>query len=105
VSAIWDGDTGTVTITCTKDGAPVNLTGATLTIITKAKEGGAVVNLAEVPASSNLANGVVAANGQPLGVGTYELVVRAVAGGITATYPSADKMPEVLFVRANLDAA
>jgi bifunctional ADP-heptose synthase (sugar kinase/adenylyltransferase) len=104
VSAIWDGDTGHVTITATKDGAAVNLTGATVTVITRHKDTKAVTNLSEVSASSNRAAGVVVADGGPLGVGTYELVMRAVAGGITATYPSADKQPETLFVVADLDA-
>jgi bifunctional ADP-heptose synthase (sugar kinase/adenylyltransferase) len=104
VSAIYDGDTGHVTITATKNGAAVNLTGATVTVITRHKDTKAVTNLSEVSASSNRAAGVVIADGGPLTVGTYELVMRAVAGGITATYPSADKQPETLFVVADLDA-
>lgn len=104
MSAIWDGDTGHVTITAEKAGAAVNLTGATVTVIAKHKDTKAVATLAEVPASSDRPNGVVVANAAPLAVGTYELVLRAVAGGITATYPSADKQPETLFVVADLDA-
>jgi len=104
VSAIWDADTGHATITATKNGAAVNLTGATVTIIAKMKDTGTVTTLAEVPAESVRANGVVVADAGPLTVGTYEVVLRAVAGGVTATYPSADKRPEVLFVRADLDA-
>lgn len=104
MSAIYDGDTGHVTIAATKDGVAVNLTGATVTVITRHKDTKAVTNLSEVSASSNRANGVVVADGGPLTVGTYDLVMRAVAGGITATYPSADKQPEVLFVVADLDA-
>jgi hypothetical protein len=104
VSAIWDGDTGHVTLKATKDGAPVNLSGATITIITRNADTGAVLTLDEVPTESNLPDGVVAADGGPLQPGTYALVVRAVANGITATYPSADKKPESLTVVADLDA-
>lgn len=104
MSAIWDADTGHATITASKNGAAVNLTGATVTVIARHKDTKAVTELDEVTASSVRADGVVVADAGPLGVGTYELVMRAVAGGITATYPSADKQPETLFVVADLDA-
>lgn len=104
MSAIWDGDTGHVTITCTKDGGPVNLTGAGITTIARHRDTGVATTLTEVTASSVRANGVIVADAGPLTVATYDLVVRAVAGGITATYPSADKQPEFIAVRAALDA-
>lgn len=103
MSAIYDADTGHVTITATKNGAAVNLTGATLTIITRRTDG-VVTLLDEVSASSVRADGVVVADGGPLDPGTYDLVLRAAAGGVTTTYPSADKPPEVLWVVADLDA-
>lgn len=106
MSAIWDGDTGHVTITCTKNGAPVNLSATTTrTIIARNVETAVVTTLAEVTASSNLAGGVIVANAEPLVVGTYALVVRCVDAMTTATYPSADQETEVLVVRAKLDAA
>ena len=105
MSAVWNGDTGHITITVTKDGAAVNLTGATLTIITRNSETAAVTTLSEVSASSNLAQGIVVANAGPLNIGTYIVAVRAVAGGITATYPSADQQDETIWVRKDLDAA
>lgn len=106
MSAIWDGDTGHVTITATKDkdGAPVNLTGATVTIIARHRDTKAATTLDEVAASSDRASGVVVADAGALAVGTYDVVVRAVAGGVTATYPSADRPPEIITVRADLDA-
>jgi hypothetical protein len=104
VSAIWDGDTGHVTITATKNGAPVNLTGAECTVIARRTDGGAAITLAEVPAASDRGAGVVVADASPLEVGTYVAVVRAVANGITATYPSADQPDQLLTVKADLDA-
>jgi hypothetical protein len=104
MTAIYDADTGHVSITASKNGAAVNLTGATVTVIAKAKPSGPVSTLAEVAGESVRANGVVVADAAPLTVGTYELVLRAVASGVTATYPSADKQPEVLFVVPDLDA-
>lgn len=105
MSAIWDGDTGHVTITATKAGAAVNLTGAEVTIIARHRDSPhAVTTLDEIAASSDRAAGVVVADAGALAVGTYDVVVRAVAGGVTATYPSADKLPEVVTVRADLDA-
>lgn len=105
MSAIWDGDTGHVTITATKNGAPVNLAGTTSrTVIVRDAETAVVTTLTEVTASSDLPNGVVVANAEPLPVGTYRLVVRCVDATTTATYPSADQEPEVLRVKAKLDA-
>jgi len=104
VSAIWDADTGHVTITATKNGAAVNLTGATVTIITRHRVTEVVTLLAEVTASSVRADGVVVADGGPLTIGTYEVVMRAEKDGVTATYPSADKGAEILVVLADLDA-
>jgi hypothetical protein len=104
VSAIWDGDTGHVTITATKNGAPVNLTGAECTVIARRTDGGAAVTLDEIPADSNRAAGVVVADAGPLTAGTYVAVLRAVAGGVTATYPSADQPDQLLTVKADLDA-
>lgn len=106
MSAIWDGDTGHVTITATKNGAPVNLSGTTSrTVIVRNTETAATTTLTEVTASSDLAAGVIVANAEPLEVGTYLLVVRCVDPTTTATYPSADQEPEVLTVKAKLDAA
>lgn len=104
MSAIWDGDTGHVTITATKGGAAVNLSGATVTIIARHRDTSATTTLDEIAASSDRASGTVVADAGTLDVGTYDLVMRAVAGGITATYPSADKLPEVVTVRPDLDA-
>lgn len=101
MSAVWDGDTGTVTITAIKDGAPVNLTGATCTVIARSEAG--VVTLLSI-SSSDLPSGKVTADASPLAVGSYDLVLRAVTGSVTATYPSADKGAEVLNVLADLDA-
>jgi hypothetical protein len=106
VSAIWDGDTGHVTITATTSAGPVNLVGATVTVITRNVEAPyAVLVLDVIEASSDRENGIIVANGEPLDVGTYDLVERAEAGGIITTYPSPDKGPETLVVYAKLDAA
>ena len=106
MSAIWDGDTGHVTITATKNGAAVNLSATTTrTVIVRNTDTGVASTIAEVPASSDLAAGVVVADAGPLAVGTYHLVLRCVDATTTATYPSADEQPEVLHVREALDAA
>lgn len=106
MSAIWDGDTGHVTITCNKNGAPVNLSGTTTrTIIVRHVKSDVVTILDEVEASSDLVAGVVVADAEPLTPGTYRLVVRCVDATATATYPSADQEPETLVVKADLDAA
>ncbi|MGH3350739.1 MAG: hypothetical protein ACRDPS_08750 [Nocardioides sp.] len=105
MSAIWDGDTGHVTITATEGEAAVNLSATTSrTVIVRNVDTAIVTTLTEVPASSDLANGVVVADGGPLEVGTYHLVLRAVDATRTVTYPSPDKGPEVLVVYPALDA-
>lgn len=101
MSAIWDSDTSTITMTATKDGAPVNLTGAVCTVIARS-EAGVAATLTTTP--TDLLNGTVTADASALEVGSYDLVLRAVTGSVTATYPSADKGAEVLNVIADLDA-
>lgn len=105
MSAIWDGDTGHVTITAVKDGAPVNLTGATAIVaIARNVEAPFTVSTLDEATGSDEANGIYVAAGGDLGVGTYDLVLRVTDASGTTTYPSADKGPETLVVYADLDA-
>lgn len=105
MSAIWDGDTGHVTITATVAGGAVNLSAtSSRDVIVRNVETKESTTLDELPASSDLGAGVVVADGSPLDPGTYGLVLRVVDGTTTATYPSADKGPETLTVVADLDA-
>lgn len=101
MSAIWDGDTGTVNYTATKDDAPVNLTGAECTLIVRDTKG---VGRALVTTVPDPENGKVVGDGGPLEIGTYDLVLKTVRDGVTITYPSADKGPAVLLVVPSLDA-
>lgn len=102
MNAIWDGDDSTVTYTATKDGAPVNLTGATCAIIVRSEDG--VATTLTNTSATDLPNGKVIADSSPLEVGSYDLVLRVEKDGITTTYPSAGKGPEILNVLADIDA-
>jgi hypothetical protein len=104
MTAVWDGDTGTVTITATTAAGPVNLTGSTQTVITKSLDTGTSSELTIDTGASNLSAGVVVASAAALGPGSYKLVMRVVAGSVTATYPSADEGPEKFDVHPDLDA-
>ena len=104
MSAVWDGDTGTVTITATKNGAAVNLSGSSSrALIVRNRSTGTATTL--TISSSDLPNGIVTASVQSLGVGEYDTILRVVTGSETATYPSADVGPSRLTVRADVDAS
>lgn len=102
MNAVWDGDDSTVTYTAIADGAPVNLTGATCEIIVRSEAG--VATTLTNTAETDLPNGKVTADSTPLDVGTYDLVMRVEKDGITTTYPSASKGPEILHILADIDA-
>lgn len=102
MNTVWDGDNSTVTYTATKDGAPVNLTGAACTIIVRSTAG--VATTLTNTATTDLPNGKVTADSSPLEVGSYDLVLRVEKDGIKTTYPTADKGPEILNVLADIDA-
>lgn len=105
MSAIWDSDTGHVTITAAKNGAAVNLSGTTeRTIIVRHVKSGVATILDEVDASSDLPAGVVVADGGPLTPGRYQVVIRCVDATRTETYPSADQPAQYITVLADLDA-
>lgn len=105
MSAIWDGDTGHVTIAATKNGAAVNLAATnSRTVIVRNVETDEATTLDEVSAESDLSNGVIVADASPLEPGDYSLVLRCVDASVTATYPGADQPAEVLTVIPDLDA-
>lgn len=105
MSAIWDGDTGHVTLTAINSEGAVNLAAATRTIIARNVKSGVATTLDEVPGSPsfNPAGGVIVANAEPLTPGTYRLALRCVDGTDTATYPSADQDDKTLIVKPKLD--
>jgi len=105
MSAIWDGDTGTVTVTA-KDatGAIINL-GATTARHLIVRNRGTDVTTELTIASSDLTNGIVVGTATSLGAGTYDVILRVTdpTNG-TVTIPSADVDPPHLVVRADIDA-
>lgn len=104
MTAVWDGDTGTVTLTASNAAGPVDLTGATCTVIARSIDDGTATELVIDDGASSLPTGVVIASAGALDVGSYKLAMRVVTGAITATYPSADEGAEVFSVLADLDA-
>lgn len=103
MTAVWDGDTGIITFTATKDGAAVNLSGATSReLIAKHRGTGTVTTLTIT--NPDYANGIARASVQSLGAGDYDLILRVVDASVTATYPSADVGAARFTVRANIDA-
>lgn len=104
MSAIWDGDTGHVTITAIKGGAAVNLTAATVIVVIARNIQTDAATVLDEATGSDKANGIIVADGSALDPGDYQLVLRVTDAGGTATYPSADKGAERLTVLADLDA-
>lgn len=109
MDALWDSDTGKVTVTATlaSTGAAVNLSGTTAQHVIVRHLGTRVVTeLAIDGTATNLVNGSVVGTATSLGAGTYEAILRVVdpvAG--TVTYPSAEVDPPHFTVKADIDAA
>lgn len=102
MQAVWDGDTGTVTVTATVNGTAVNLAGTTARhVIARNRQTQVSTELAIT--STDLTAGKVFVTAPP--AGSYDVIIRATdASGVIVTYPSADADPPRLEVRADIDA-
>ena len=103
-AAIWDSDTGTLTLTAKVNGTAVNLSATTARHVIVRNRGTGVSTELTI-ASTNLANGIVTATATSLGAGTYDAILRVTDATGTYTYPSADIGPSQFRVRADMDAA
>lgn len=105
-NVVWDGDTGTATLTAKADGVAVNLAGATARhLYVRSKATGVVTELT-ISGSSDFANGEVTFDCSSLAPGNYDVILRLTdATSVVVTYPSADVGPALLVVRADMDAA
>lgn len=104
MTAVWDDDTGTVTIIANdKDGNPVNLSATTERTVIARNVETRVATALDIT-SDDLPTGKVIADASPLEVGTYKVALRCVDASGTATYPSAESGGEDLSVVADLDA-
>lgn len=105
--ALWDGDTGTVTVTASVNGAAVNLSGTTQRhLIVRNRSTRVVTELTISGTGTDLPNGKVVANAVSLPSGPYLAILRVTdSGGNIVTYPSADVGAATFEVKADIDAA
>lgn len=104
MDALWDSDTGIVTVTATVNGTAVNLSATTEQHLKVRNVASGVVT--ELTGGTNdLANGIVRGVATALGPGKYTAILRVVdpTSG-TVTYPSADVGPPHFVVKADMDA-